>query len=174
MRLFISVIAVIFLLASCEKFTELSQSRVVATGKTKNNADTILFDEAARVFFSRLTHSNSIGMRVTCSIPQTKNDQELYVVLEGRARTNYANSNSGIALSGNNHKGEQLCWRFLPLRYFYTDLNTWCHFKDSIYIKTNYQWKNYIRFTAHANLTSSANEIFDLDSLTLTVKRLDN
>ena len=162
------------LLVSCgDIYREVGSNKKKKKKNSVNINDSVILDAKSQTFYSRLSKPNTSGLRVNCAIPESKTDRRFYVILEGRIRSNYAHSNSGIVIQGVNSKKEQLCWRYIPLSYFYKELNTWCHFKDSVYIKSDYQWKNYQKFTAFANLGTSDSEVFDIDTLSIKIKEIN-
>ena len=114
---------------------------------------------------------NRIGLRAEYTLPKKAQKKELWVVISGMIRTNYAHSTAIIAVQTNSEDGQMLCWKALHLRYYFTDINKWCFFKDSIYLPKGYYDKAHSKIATFAFSGTSANENFDLDSLFVTIKQ---
>jgi hypothetical protein len=57
------------------------------------------------------------------------------------------------------------------LRPHVADLNTWCRFKDSIFLPKTFDSKIYNKINVFGLLGTSPGEAYDMDSLVITVKQ---
>ncbi len=167
-RFFILVCA--FSIISCkEKYREIYSCLALPDDKNRKD-DTLLADSLATYKFSRLYKPRSSGLTCSFKVPVEFNKNSYYVVFSGKSRTNYAHSNAAVCLSSSDISGNQIDWKAAQLRYFYTDINTWCAFKDSIFIKYETWNKPYQYITVFAFLGDSEAERYDLDSLKVHIK----
>lgn len=161
----------LLLFSSCaERYEEIG--RQLTTARTnKMREDTLIFDSIHKSYFSRIMKPNGGGLQTVYQIPAEHQNKELWVVLEGRIRTNYPHTHSTITLITASEKGEMLCWKASFLSTYYTKLNDWCHFKDSIWLPHNFNNTSYKVINAFAYLGNQPGEKFDMDTLIVTVKR---
>ncbi|MCE3260215.1 MAG: hypothetical protein K0S12_1856 [Bacteroidetes bacterium] len=166
------LIAFLFLLfSSCgESYTHVgTEVKVPEKGKMKE--DSLLFDSIGRFYFSRVRSPGAFGLFHTYYLPGKNQNKELWVVVEGRVRSNVPHSMGTITLVASNEKDEMLCWKACFLRSHITELNTWCRFKDSIFLPEKLESKAYNKFNVFGLLGNSPGEAYDMDSLVVTVKQ---
>jgi len=167
----IFLILVSFFLQSCEdKFSTIYKAQITVNNNRPNTADTVLYDSINHFKFSRLNKIDVSGITSTFVLPKEHQNKALWVIFSGRARTDYAHSNSSITTAAMSEKNECLVWRAVFLRYFYTDINKWCYFKDSIYLRPDFDGKVYNEISSFAFSGSSSNEKFDIDTLNIQIK----
>jgi hypothetical protein len=132
--------------------------------------DTVCFDPQNKTFYSRLSKKESSGLRYSYHVPKEIKGKELYIVARGRARTNYAHSNTYITIVVYDEKNDQLLWRALPLRFFYVEVNEWSPFRDSLFLPGSFDGKAYHTIQIMTTLGNSERELFDVDTLSLKIK----
>jgi hypothetical protein len=164
-------IFIVLLLSNCNDKYNTFQSAVVTVSNNKGVAnDTIIKDSVFNFSFSRLQKATARGLNATFTITPEHQEKDLYIVVSGKARTNYAHSNSSITLSAVSSKGELIAWKAFLLKYYYVDNNKWCYFKDSIFLKDNVDSKFYSVINVFGMLGDSKTENFDLDTLHVQLK----
>lgn len=170
----LSVIFIVLLSAiacSCGESYLPVGKQIVVPQKGKQKDDSILPDLSGRFNFSRVQNPGAFGLFGTFMVPRENQDKELWIVFEGRARTNLPHSNATITVVGSNEKGETLSWDARFLRSHFTNVNQWCRFKDSIFLKSQLNFHPYDRVNVFALLGPSPGEKFDMDSLIITVRQ---
>jgi hypothetical protein len=167
----IFAIAFIIFFSSCGESYEFVGKQTVHASKNVIHQDTMIYDSIGKFYFSRLTQPNTMGIRTDFKLPKENQDHELWVVVEGNFRTNRPYSMATVTIMGSNDKNESLCWNSCFLRIHITELNTWCHFKDSIFLTSQLNFHIYNSINTFAFLPPSPGEQFDLDSFTVTVRQ---
>ncbi len=155
---------------SCDKTYETIYQCAAVPEKTERGEDTLMKDSSANFNFSRLRKPNSGGISCHYLFEPGKPQSEYYVVFHGRIRTNYAQSNAFINLSSIDVDGNIINWNSSSLKYFVTDTDQWCWFKDSILIKYESWNKPYKMVNVFPFLGPSASENFDVDTLFVELK----
>ncbi len=155
---------------SCKDHFDTVHEQVIQVDTSNLRDDTLMMDNSLSHSFSRLKKSNSFGRVYTYKYPDALIGKELLLVFEGKMRTNYAESNSTISLAVHEKEGGQLNWMSIFLRRHFTDINTWCRFKDSIRIDPKYIGKKSATVTCMLYLANSNKENFDFDSLKVKIK----
>jgi len=168
-NLFLYVI--ILFVSSCgEKFESIHKEFVIANPKVLAE-DVVIKDTTENFYFSRIYIHDKCGLQIIYNVPKESQNKDLWVVASGRTRTNYAYSCASVSLNTRSIDGQMLCWRAISLRYYYTDINKWCHFKDSIFIPRSFFDKTHHTITTFAFLGNSGSELFDMDSLIIDIKQ---
>ncbi|MCE3228224.1 MAG: hypothetical protein K0S32_2775 [Bacteroidetes bacterium] len=172
MRYFAAILFLLgVLLSSCGESYKTVGRQISVPEKGKLHDDSLLFDSIGKFYFSRLVSPGVFGVYNTFHIPEENIKKELWVVFEGRARSNYPYSNGTITVVGSNEKNETLCWKARFLKSHLIDVNTWSHFKDSIFLPAQLDFKTYNVINTFVLLGPSAGEKFDVDSLVVTVRQ---
>jgi hypothetical protein len=173
MRFFLIVPLLLFvvLFSSCGESYITVGKQITLPEKGKQKEDSIFVDSSGKFNFSRIQNPGAFGLFNSFKIPLENQDKELWVVFEGRARSNFPHSNGTITVVGSNDKGETLCWKACFLKAHLTDVNKWCHFKDSIFLTSQLNFHPYNVINTFALLGTSPGEKFDMDSLVVTVKQ---
>ncbi len=162
---------IILFISSCgEKFESIHKEFVIANPKVLAE-DVVIKDSIENFYFSRIYIHDKCGLQIIYKLPKEYQNKELWVVVRGRARTNYAHSNANISLNTRSIDGQMLCWKATRLRYYFTDINKWCHFKDSIFLTNSLFDKTHYTITTFAFLGNSGSELFDMDSLIIDIKQ---
>lgn len=169
-QIFSILFLLIFFYACDDKYATFEKSVITVHNNRSGSADTVMKDQGTDFFYSRLRKKNTGGLSAICFIGPAHQNKKMWVVVSGRVRTNYAHSNSTITLSATSKENEVLLWRAIFLKYYYTDCNKWCYFKDSINLPAGYFNKAYTAITAFAYLGDSEKENFDLDTLKVEFK----
>ncbi len=161
---------VCLLLSSCRKKYEIAESRILTVDNVKRVDDAVLEDSLGHFQFSRLSRPGTFGMMADFELPEKNQDCDGYVIVSGRVRSNYVQSEAFLVVV--THKDqEQLSWQTLPVRLYTTHLNAWCPFKDSIFLPAKMGGKAYNKITVAAQLANSKDEVFDLDTLYISIKQ---
>jgi len=172
--IFVILIISTLYFCSCRKEYRVILKEMILADPSKQRQDTILKFPNSSSYFSRLYRPVTNGLISNFIVPNEMKDKEIKIVFRGKARTNYAHSNAVIVVSIISRDNQQISWTPLPLRYYFTETNTWCYFKDSITVKHESWQLPYYYLNTLAFLGSSQNEVFDLDSLFVEISAKDN
>jgi len=164
-------IAFSIIFSSCGESYQFVGTHTVHVNKNNMHEDTLIYDSIHKFYFSRLKKPSTMGILGNFKLPTQNQDQPLWVVFEGRFRTNYPQSHATITVMGTNDKKESLCWNSCYLRGHITNVGEWCHFKDSIFLTSQLNFHVYNSINTFAYLGSSPGEIFDIDSFTVTIRQ---
>ncbi len=167
----IGILALI-LFFSCEDKYELIDSKTIVSDSKKINGDTILYDSSGSFYYSRINKANSQGLLSQFILPDEFKTAQLEIVFSGRVKTNYAQSNAYINVAPFDQYGVMLGWNGICLRYYFTEINKWCYFKDSIHLKYESWNQPFHLINTFSYLGNSTNEKFDLDCLHVQIKAL--
>ena len=149
--------------------SKLVWSEVVNASAAGQREDTILKKENGTTFFSRLYKPNSNGLISKWTIPDSIAEYDFKILFSGRARTNYAHSNASIMVAVMSKEKEANVWSPTFLRYYFTETNTWCDFKDSVtFIHESWQKPDYY-VNVFAYLYNSEKENFDMENLKVQI-----
>ena len=160
-----------FVFVRCTDRYIVLDNQTISIDKVKRADDTVLVDSVGRFRFSRLSRLNSFGMGANYTLPEKSRGKDIWVIVGGRTRTNYAQSNAVIAVV--THKGEQqTSWMVVPLKYDYTSPDTWCSFRDSLKLGEKIDGKEYDQISIAAHLPGSTQENFDLETLHMIIKQI--
>jgi hypothetical protein len=165
----------ILILCSCEdKFRTFDVQTITVANNKRDTRDTInkpgvqdtvMTDSTGKFRFSRLRFPSSRGLTATCMIEETHREKPLWIVFSGRVRSNYAHSNATITMAAVSPENGMLVWNGSLLRYYITDVNRWCHFRDSFYLESTFTNKPYGEVSVFTFLGDSEHENFDVDTL---------
>lgn len=169
-RLQIFLTSIVLLFSACRESYRIIQEIKIEPDSLNLADDTICKDLKSQTLFSRLSKKESRGLHYSYVLPKEMKGKEVYIVASGKARTNYAHSNTYITIVVNDEKNNQLLWRALPLRFFYTEVNVWSPFRDSLFLPGSFDGKTYKNIQIMTTLGNSEREVFDVDSLTLRIK----
>lgn len=155
-----------------DKYTPVFNDTIVVDKNYKAHEDTVLMDSLPPILYSRLNVPNTFGLRTHFELPETSQGKDMYVIVSGRSRNNYAHSFGAIAISSYSEKREQLSWDLIKMRFQYTGVNEWCDFRDSLKLPPNFYGTQYnlINVTAHL---PQGSENFDLDGLKVVISQKD-
>lgn len=167
---YVLFIALLVLFVSCDDRYRIINSSTVALIKTNSQNDTILKDSLDNSLFSRLYFPQSFGLIYTYQIPDAFKEKEIVVCFGGKIRTNYGFSNSAINVSVRSKNGVSQGWNGRALRYYFTDINTWCPFRDSIRFKHDSWQEQYDVISAFPFLGNSPDEKFDIKDFQVQIK----
>jgi hypothetical protein len=166
----ISCLLFVFVINACADGYQTITERTIVLDKSKTKDDTLLKDSTQNFYFSRLSKPNTFGIMFDYTLPEDAQNKEVYVVVKGQSRSNYAQSNALIAVVTHNKENEQLSWMIMTMRYHYTSINEWCSFKDSIRLPANFKGKTYSLITVATHQPVSTAENFDLRDLQISIK----
>ncbi len=155
---------------SCDDKYEIVNSVLNLPDSTRTIDDLVYTDSISKSLFSRLSKPGTYGITSKYIIPKELKGKELEVVFEGKGRTNYMHSNDYVNVTAYAPNGQNIIWNGISLKYYFTEINKWCYFKDSVHIKPESWEPEYYNINAFAFLGSSANEQFDIDSFKVTIK----
>jgi len=164
------IAAIVLCFFSCDrdKYKLVSSSDEFATPGNQRD-DTIIKKENNNDYFSRLYKPNSNGLISRYTIPDSISEWDFKVLFSGRARTNYAYSNAAILVAVMSEDKTAQVWTPMMLRYYFTETDQWCNFKDSMTFKREaWQKKNYY-VNVFAYLGNSEKENFDIDNLSVQI-----
>jgi hypothetical protein len=165
-----SLTIICLLCVCCGNNYNTIEVQTLSSNNVRRVNDTVMEDSFHHLQFSRLSKPASFGMTADFKLPEEYQGHECYVVVSGRARSNYAQSDAFIVVV--THKDqEQISWMVMPVKYYITELNTWCPFRDSIRLPEKIDGKTYNLITIAAHLATSQKENFDLDTLRVSIKQ---
>lgn len=160
----------IFFVSGCNDTYQTIQNYTITPANKPPAGDSIVKDSASNFYFSRIKLKNTGGLCAKFILePQHKN-KRLCMVVSGKIRSNYPYSNATVTFAASDDKGEVLIWRAIFLKYYFVDRNTWCPFRDSIFVEPSTKGKYYRDIIAFAYLGPSEKENFDIDTLKLEVR----
>ena len=162
LKKFTLLFTVIFLLVSCTDEYKTIQSLNITSKNNKAGTSSLsILDSVTKLTFSRLNTKAAGGLIGTFKVGSDYKNKALWFVVSGKIRTNYAHSNATITFAGNEQNGEIILWRAIYLRYFFTENNKWCFFRDSILVPPNINQKYFSEISAFAFLGNSEAENFE-------------
>lgn len=166
--------AIITVLLLCFFSCNRNQSVLVMTEEVFANPanqreDTVLKRKDNKGYFSRLYKPNSHGLISRWIIPDSIAEYDFKILFSGRARTNYAYSNASIMLAVMSKEQTVNVWTPLMLRYYFTEINKWCNFKDSLTFKHEAWQSAYYYVNVFAYLGDSQKENYDIDNLKVEI-----
>lgn len=168
MRDLCKAIAFFFLCLFCfscrEEFKSVQKFDVTALNNPKSG-DTAIYDEQDKFYFSRITRPSCGGLNAPFKIEEKNRNKKIWVIFSGRARTNYVQSNATISIAAVGLNQMTVVWKAIFLRYYITDINQWCPFKDSTLLPREKLEQKYSLVNTIAYLGNSTNEKFDVDTL---------
>ncbi len=170
MKKILFLLPIIFFIISCEDKFSIVESKTFPAQQIAHQNDTVINDTITHSFFSRLHNRGAFGMIYTYFPPDNIRDKPMEIVFSGNARTNYAYSNAFVNVTMGSKKGVQLGWTGRNLRYFFTDINTWCKFRDSVTFKREDWHDPYYRIDVFSYLPNPTQENFDIDTLFVKIK----
>ncbi len=176
LMIFIKISSVIFslsFLVSCNENYEPISSSLVIPKQEHVLGDTLIKDSVSGRVFSRLYKHATAGLQFQYDIPKEYQHKKIRVVVGGNMRSNYAMSNSGIAISVYDNKSNQLAWNVLPLKTAYLGINQWVLTKDSLLVPAYYYNNIPSHISVNTYLAESAHENFDIDSMFVIIKVAD-
>lgn len=154
---------------SCDdKYIMVNANRVVPE-LGKQREDTILKDLKSNIYFSELFHPASNGLISNYVIPKEINEQELKIVFKGKARTNYVHSAASIVVAILSEDKAALSWTPVNLQYYFTELNEWCDFRDSVIVRHEAWQKPFYYINTFAFLGNTNGEKFDIKELEVEI-----
>lgn len=169
----IVLVAACIVCCSCIRNDEvIFQQLIIADKHNLHAEDTVIVDKWSKKAYSRLSKPNVAGIQFYYELPTEYQDKHLYVVFDGKVRTNYAQSNAAMVLLAFDKNKNQLCWLVTPLRPSILKQNEWCHFRDSVHISNAINGFNYVALNAFPYINGSSNENLDIDSLKIIVKKI--
>lgn len=160
----------LILMCSCEDRYDTINTCIALPDKEAHHDDTIMKDSIKGFYFSRLTEASSRGLQCNYTVPPELKNSELEIVFSGKIRTNFAVTNAFINVAAMSEDGAMASWNGLVLRYFITDINKWCPFKDSVHLKPESWHKPFHTIQTFSYRAGSTTEVVDVDSLTVVVK----
>lgn len=167
------LLSVFFLITSCEDKYRNVDPKILGSEGLQHVSDTLMKDTSSNILFSRLQKNGGFGCIYNFYLPDSLKNKNFNIVFYGRTRTNYAHSTSAICVRAIDKEGKLLDWYSGSLRYYYTDINTWCSFKDSMMFKLKGWLEPYHCISIFSYLPGPTNETFDIDSLQVQFKLKD-
>jgi len=165
----IFIVSVFFV--SCADRYETIHEQSILIDKKNLRDDTLIKDSISQHYFSRIKRKGSYGRMLNFQLAKDQVGKEFYVVFEGRIRTNYPQSNSTISVATNDRSGNQIDWLVAFLKPFYSTVNEWCYFKDSVRIEHNKKGSKLTAISCFAYIPVGTDELFDMDSLRVAIKQ---
>lgn len=173
MRNFCSAILLFFICFFCfscrEEFKSAQKFSVTALNNPPSG-DTAMLDEKDKFYFSRITNPSCGGLNAPWKISEENRNKRIWVIFSGRARTNYVQSNATISVAAIGLNQTAVVWQAVFLRYYITDINAWCPFKDSVLLPKEKLEQKYSMVNTIAYLGNSKEEKFDIDTLKVEYK----
>jgi len=162
-----------FCMLSCvERYTTIHQ-QMMMIDKNKLQDDSLIKYPGTNSYFSRIKEHGSFGRRMVFPLNEKQERKEFYIVFTGKIRSNYPQSKSTITVVTNDKSGAQIDWRCVFLKTFYTEMNRWCYFKDSVKITVDERWRKHRSITCFPFLPSGTGEAFDIDSLYVSINEIN-
>lgn len=160
---------VCFVLLKCcnDQYSEVEKALILPNPLVTLDSEVTLKDSLTNIYYSRINHVASGGLRHTFIVPTDFNYSIWKIVFKGSMRTNFAHSDSYINVVGFTDRDSTIIYKGLPLKYFVTDLNKWCPFKDSMIIQSANWHFPLKKIAVYAFLGNSPMEKFDIDSLSV-------
>lgn len=155
---------------SCREEFKSVQKFDITTLNNPKSGDTAIYDPKDKFYFSRITRPSCGGLNAPFKIEEVNRNKRIWVIFKGRARTNYAQSNASISVAAIGLNQMTVVWKAIFLRYYITDLNTWCPFKDSVLLPREKLEQKYSLVNTIAYLGNSNSEMFDVDTLHVEYK----
>ena len=168
-RIFLIYFLPVIFSACSDKYKTVHE-QFIEVNKSDLRNDTLIRETVSNSYFSRLNKPGSFGRMCVYQLSKEQEGKEFWVVFSGKTRSNYAQSNATITVTGRNKNHEQIYWLSLFLKGTYSEQNKWCYFKDSIHIEPAFFGKKYNSITCVAFLPTSTAENFDIDTLHVTIK----
>ena len=166
----------ILILCSCEdQFKTFEAQSITAANNKPGTADTVMTDSTGNFKFSRLRIPASSGLTASFKINGEHRKKALWMVCNGRVRSNFVHSNATITMAAVSPENEVVVWRAVFLKYYIVDVNRWCHFRDSLYLGPTANNKPYGTISVFAFLGGdSKGENFDMDTLHVELREMVN
>ncbi|MBK9284297.1 MAG: hypothetical protein IPM51_08225 [Sphingobacteriaceae bacterium] len=152
-------------LSACKEDYKTIQKFTVTPANREPKGDTIMHDNQGNFDFSRIVKKNEAGLTALINISEENRNKKIWVIFSGRLRTNYAHSNATISIAAIGLNQTIVVWNASFLKYFVTEINQWCPFKDSILLPREKLEQKYSMINTMAFLGNSENENFDVDTL---------
>lgn len=132
---------------------------------------TIVSDSLLRdYYFQRLDTVNKHGFLFNYRFKEEDIKSRPTLIIKGKIRSNYIYSNAAI-IAIMTHDNIQVHWLPINLRTQIVDLNVWNKFYDSILLPKSTNEYPINSIAVESFLGDSKNENFDLDSVTIIIKR---
>lgn len=167
-RFVICLFPLIALFSCSHSYDSIYTTRVIAEWKETAGGRTVK-DSVTQLVFSRISEPNNGGLACSYAFTDEQRKGIYKVVMSGRIRTNYAHSFSYINVSTSDLGGVLIDYKALPLRYYFTDINQWCYFKDSAEFKYESWNQPYANVSVYGFLGESPGEVFDMDTLHVVI-----
>ncbi len=164
------IVSIFFLSACDDRYITLKTLTITANTNKPGTSSVVMVDSLKHFEYSRLKGKSQGGLIGTYTVTPEHSNKQLYVIVSGKIRTNYAHSNSNIIIAATDDKNELILWRGIYIQYYYTEINKWCPFKDSMLLPPSVNNKYYKEVSALAYLGNSENENFDIDTLKIEIK----
>jgi hypothetical protein len=160
---------ILFFQSCADEYTSIEKFVITPSNHTLK-ADTIITDEVGGLRFSRLRKVGQAGYSAVTNLSIENRDKKIWVIFSGKVRTNYAHSNATISIAAVGLNQEIVVWNATFLKYFITDINKWCPFKDSVLLPREKLNQKYSVINTMAYLGNSESENFDIDTLRVEYK----
>lgn len=170
MKIFSILFFIYIVFTSCDDKFVIAKSGTVLPDEKLERDDTVLTDSIQKFKFSRLYMPTAHGLIYSYQVPTELSKRDFYIVFDGFARTNSPHSFAYINVNADSEGGVNLSWNGLSLRYYFTDLNKWCYFKDSVYIKHEAWYEPFYKINTYAFTGNSQGENFDIKNLNVQIK----
>lgn len=171
MHRLLNLIACIGLLCfySCNDECWLMNSTKVFPEPSKQRQDTILKEATTNVYYSQLYRPASNGIIANYVIPEEIKEHEIKIVFNGKARSNFVHSAASIVVAILSEDKSAVIWTPVNLQYYFTELNQWCSFKDSVIVRHEAWQKPFYYINTFAFLGNANGEKFDIQNLEVQV-----
>lgn len=172
MRILITV-SIIFVLIGCKRSTVIADDLVGVSQRTGAGGKKISEGDSGRHEFYRLDSLTEYGPAYTYYLNQEDFDKPICLVISGKARTNYVNSNGAITFALYDSI-TQLNWDASKLKCHIVDLNKWSRFEEKIFFRPSTKGFRYNKINVQSFLPNAGKEVFDIDSLKIKLIALPN
>lgn len=165
------IVALMGLVGACGNRFQPVHTEVLLPGKNCPVLDdTILVDAATGKPFSRLEAPGTYGMKFDYQIPPELLNHDLLLTVSGKTRSNRVYSKGLVVVSTNHPQTGQASWDPLPMAFQYTAMGTWCSYRDSVQLRSDFYGKKYTSLSVYTHLAGD-NEQFDVDQLKIVISK---
>jgi hypothetical protein len=167
----IGLVPLFFLIACQPKAPVEVISKTFTFTKNTPNLNVVADEVDPDHYILRFDSVHNYGFALTYKLTEEDKNVDLALVIKGKARTNNIYTQGAIIFNGF-YKGKGEGWGSINFKQQIVDLNTWNTIYDSVRLPKYTQWSPFDSIIIQAYKGISSYEIFDLDSVTLTVQRL--
>ncbi|MBI2723120.1 MAG: hypothetical protein HYX39_13180 [Bacteroidetes bacterium] len=172
MRILITAL-IFFLFFGCRRSTVISNDLISASSTTNMGGKKVKDVSIGEHQFYRLDSATEYGPAYTYNLKQEDYNKPICLIITGKARTNFVNSNGAITYALHDST-KQLNWDASRIKYHIIDLNVWSRFEEKIYYRASTNGFRYNKIVVQPFLPHAGKEVFDMDSIRIKIVALPN